>query len=152
MNIIKILKPDVPRRALLFIAAVVWTIAGSVLLCKGFGLVINNLNHLFLTLAGSAFGGILFYEVMFSRISRNHTRRIINLKNDYSCFFAFFNFRSYILMSVMITMGIFIRKSGIIAPYYLSVLYITMGVPLFLSAFRLYYYGIFYEKTAGLKY
>jgi hypothetical protein len=46
---------------------------------------------------------------------------------------------SYILMSLMITAGISLRKSGILPPLYLSVIYVTMGIPLFFSSFRFYY-------------
>ena len=55
-------------------------------------------------------------------------------------------------MSIMISSGIILRTSGIVPPMYLSVLYLTMGVPLFLSAFRFYYFGIFYKTAQDLKY
>jgi len=48
----------------------------------------------------------------------------------------------------MISMGVFLRKSGIVSPFYLSVLYVTMGIPLFASAFRFYYSGIYYQSVA----
>jgi hypothetical protein len=51
----------------------------------------------------------------------------------------------------MITSGVLLRKSGLLSPEYLSVLYVTMGIPLFLSAFRFYYYGIFYDEVIDLK-
>lgn len=49
-------------------------------------------------------------------------------------------------MMMMITSGIVLRKSGIIPPQYLSILYITMGIPLLVSSIRFYYYGIFYPS------
>jgi hypothetical protein len=49
------------------------------------------------------------------------------------------------MMAVMIVMGVFLRKSGIVSPFYLSVLYVTMGIPLFVSALRFYYSGIYYR-------
>ena len=86
------------------------------------------------------------YMLLFSKISLKHTKRILSLKSEKPCAFSFFNFKSYILMTVMISSGIFVRKSGILSPDYLSLIYITMGIPLFLSAFRFYYNGIFYPR------
>jgi hypothetical protein len=131
---------------LLFIAAIVWTFAGSMLLFKGMKLVLTNRNHFISIILGSAVAGSLFYLLVFSKISLKHTRRIINLKNEYPCFFSFFNLRSYALMSIMITSGILIRLSGFVSLTYLSIVYLTMGIPLFISAFRFYYYGIFYKS------
>ncbi len=152
MNTFRSFKPGVPKRVLLFIAAAVWTFAGSVLLYKGMKLVLVNRNHLIGILSGSVVSGFLFYFLVFSRISFKHTRRIINLNNAYPCFFSFFNFKSYVLMGIMITSGIIMRLSGIVPLTYLSVLDLTMGIPLFLSAFRFYYFGIFYKSALNLKY
>lgn len=150
-SFIQSLKPDLPRRYLLFIAAVVWTFAGGMLLYKGAALFLNYQNFFWVRLVSSSIGGLLFYLLLFSKISFKHTRRIINLKNDNPCAFSFFNLKSYILMTVMITSGILLRKSGLVPPEYLSILYITMGIPLSLSAFRFYYYGIFYDEIIDLK-
>ena len=49
----------------------------------------------------------------------------------------------------MISMGVFLRKSGIVSPFYLSVLYVTMGIPLFASDFRFYYSGFYYQSVAN---
>lgn len=150
MNLLQSLKPDLPRRYLLFIAAIVWTFAGGMLLYKGSNLFLSYRNFFWLRLISSAICGILFYLLLFSKISFRHTRRIVNLKNDKPCLFSFFDLKSYILMTVMITSGILLRNSGLVAPEYLSILYITMGIPLFLSAFRFYYYGIFYDEVIDL--
>jgi len=44
-------------------------------------------------------------------------------------------------MTVMITAGITLRKSGIMPQEYLSMLYVTMGIPLLASSVRFYYTG-----------
>lgn len=136
---------------LLFIAAIVWTIAGSMLLFKGMKMLQINDKHLYFIISGSAIAGSLFYLMVFTKISLKHTRRIVNLKNDNPCIFSFFNIKSYILMSIMITSGITIRVFGVVPLTYLSIVYLTMGVPLFFSAFRFYYYGIFYRSALNLK-
>jgi hypothetical protein len=151
MNLLQKLKPAIPRRYLLFVAGLVWTFAGGMLLFKGISLFRIYREFLWLKIAVSILGGGLFYILIFSRISFKHAWRIINLKFENPCMFSFFNIRSYILMAVMITSGIILRKSGIISPEYLSVLYVTMGIPLFLSALRFYYYEIFYRRIIHKK-
>jgi hypothetical protein len=151
MNLLQTLKPSIPKRYLLFVAGVVWTFAGGILLYKGISLFRIYRDLLWLKITISIFGGGLFYLLMFSKISFKHAWRIINLKYDRPCLFSFFNIRSYILMTIMITSGVLLRKSGFISPEYLSVLYVTMGIPLFLSALRFYYYGIYYRTVIHKK-
>lgn len=146
-RIILRLTPRLPRRHLLFLAAVVWTFAGGMLLFRGMLMFRDTASHLLLRLLISIAGGVAFYVLLFSQISKKHTLRIRNLPLERPCLFSFFNLKSYLLMTVMITGGITLRKSGIIDPLYLSVLYVTMGIPLFISSFRFYYSGIFTEPT-----
>lgn len=145
-KIIQKIKPGVPKRYLMFIAAIVWTFAGGMLLYRGSLFLQQSPTYLWLKLSFSAVGGILFYLVLFSKISLKHARRIVNMEQTKPCLFSFFNVRSYILMSVMISMGIFLRKSGLMPVSYLSVLYVTMGIPLFTSAFRFYYFAFLFNK------
>lgn len=146
-SIFQILKPGIPKRYLLFVAAFVWTFAGSMLLFRGFSSLILFPKLLGLKIFISLMGGIVFYIVLFSKISRKHTRRIILLQIERPCLFSFFNLRSYILMTLMISVGITLRKTGIIPLEYLSAFYVTMGIPLFLSSLRFYYNGFYYEKA-----
>ena len=147
------LKPKLPRRYLLFIAGAVWTFAGGMLLYKGVGLLSDGVHHLWIKLLLAIVGGILFYLLLFSKISMKHAKRILGLKHEFPCLFSFFNFSSYGLMGVMISGGILMRRAEVISPEYLPLFYITMGIPLFLSAIRFYNYGIRYpqlmEKTGN---
>jgi hypothetical protein len=93
--------------------------------------------------------GLIFYFLLFSKISRKHTQRILKMEIEKPCFFSFFNIRSYIIMAVMIGMGITLRITGIVPLEYLSILYVTMGVPLTLSAFR--FYSNFFNYNKNLK-
>jgi hypothetical protein len=146
MSLILTLKPGIPKRYLLFVAGMVWTFAGGMLLFKGISIFKNYQDLLWLKITGSTITGILFYLFLFSKISVKHIRRIFGLDIDRPCLFSFFNLKSYIIMSVMITSGIVLRKFEVISLNYLSILYVTMGIPLFISAFRFYYYGLFFHK------
>lgn len=140
-NFIKKIKPGVPKRLLMFMAAIVWTFAGGMLLFKGSVFLEQTSQYSLLKIGLSIIGGALFYWFIFSRISLNHALRIVNLKQENPCLFSFFSIKSYIIMIIMISLGVFLRTSGIVPVAYLAVLYLTMGIPLFLSAFRFYYFG-----------
>ncbi len=132
------LTPRVPRSWLLFIAALVWTIAGGMLLFRGYVYSLAKPEHLFLKTGACIVGGVAFYGVMFDKISKKHVTRISNMKLEKPCAFSFFNVRSYLLMTIMITAGITLRKSGVMAPQNLALIYVTMGIPLLMSSFRFY--------------
>jgi len=148
MDIIRLFKPKASKRNLLFIAALVWTFAGGMLLMRGLSIAVNIRDSSLIKILLSLVCGGLFYLFLFSRVSLNHVRRIINLQNDTPCLFSFFNVKSYVLMAVMIASGILLRTSGIIPSEYLSLFYIIMGIPLVLSSFRFYYQGFFYGRNA----
>lgn len=141
-SILELLKPGIPKKYLLIVAAVVWTFAGIMLLSRGYVMLEKFPYLIWLKILGSLAGGIVFYIFMFSGISMKHIKRITNLPIDKPCFFSFFNLKSYLMMIVMISAGVALRMTGIIPLEYLSLFYITMGTPLFLSATRFYYYGI----------
>jgi SanA protein len=90
--------------------------------------------------------GLLFYLVLFARISFKHTLRILNIRVDRPCAFSFFSIRSYLLMLIMIGAGIFLRYTDSVDPVLIGLLYLIMGIPLILSSLRFWYYGIRYSK------
>jgi len=134
-------KPGISKRYLLLVAAFVWTFAGGMLLFRGFRVLKFNSTIIDFEESGSILAGILFYKFMFSSISSKHINRILNIRIEKPCFFSFFNWRSYLLMTLMITAGITLRLSGLVPLNYLSLFYIAMGTPLFISAVRFYYFA-----------
>lgn len=145
-SFIQVITPRVSKRTLFFMAALVWTFAGGMLLFKGISILCQLKTISWLRMVLSAAGGILFYILLFSKISLKHTRRIVDLKIEKPCLFSFFNFKSYLLMILMISGGITLRKTGALSPDYLTIVYMTMGIPLFLSSMRFYYYGFLYKR------
>lgn len=143
------LKPGIPKRALLFLAGVVWTFAGGMLLWRGWKMLSGISENLLITLIFCGIAGGLFYYFIFDKISAKHTNRIKNLPHNRPCAFSFFNGRSYLMMALMITMGVTLRKTGLIPIECMAPFYIVMGTPLFISAIRFYKNGIFYPKTAN---
>jgi hypothetical protein len=131
--------PRVSKHYLILIAALVWTFAGGMLLFRG--LIINNPlpAHWEVKLLSCIITGLLFFRLIFDRISAKHVLRIKNLPQVHPVVFSFFNVRSYLMMFSMISLGITLRLTGIVSPEYLSLMYITMGIPLLMSSFRFYY-------------
>jgi len=130
--------PRVSKHYLLLVAAVVWTFAGGMLLFRG--LTINNTlpAHWEVKLLLCIVAGLLFFMLLFNRISANHVLRITNFPIKRPSIFSFFSLRSYLMMFLMISMGITLRKTGVVPPEYLSLMYVTMGIPLLMSSFRFY--------------
>jgi len=133
------LKPSVSRHNLLFIAGLAWTTAGGILMWRGLDYEIRHSTHLWLNILAGILIGVPFYVILFAKISMKHIKRIKGLSIPYPCAFSFFNFRSYIMMMLMITAGILLRHFDAINKEYLFTFYIGMAVPLLISACRFYY-------------
>ena len=141
MKMIEKLKPGVKKRSLLYIAGCVWLIAGGILITRALVTLINIQHLLFLEIIIGIIIGACFYKLLFNKISKKHITRISLIKVDRPCLFSFFNLRSYILMMIMISGGITLRKSNILAPEYLYTFYLGMGIPLLLSGVRFFIAG-----------
>lgn len=134
-------KPSVPKKYLLFVAGTVWLFAGSMLLVKGIGMLQPYPKEIWWKILICLPLGVCFYVFMFSKIFKKHSARIINLTYERPCLFSFFNVKAYIMMGSMIGLGIFLRTSGTISFRYLSILYVTMAIPLLISAFMFFVSG-----------
>ena len=139
--------PHISNQALLFVAAAVWTFAGGMLICRGIAGIIEYPNYYQFKIILALTGAAVFYLLLFTRISNKYVKRIIDLQDQKAPFYSFFNLRGYIMMTLMITLGITVRKTGIVPFEYLAVFYVTMGTPLLVSAFKFLYTGITFKKT-----
>lgn len=128
------------------IAGILWSIAGGMLIFKGISLLLSeNFTLITLLITGIAVG-VTFYFLLFSRISLKHINRIFRIDIIRPCFFSFFSPRSYVLMTIMISTGLILRKLDIINHEVLGVFYISMGTPLLISSLRFYYSWIKYKS------
>ena len=131
--------PQVSKRNLLIVAAAVWLFAGLMLFVRGKIMYFSNGGTFDKRIFISVFFGIIFYVGVFSEVSNKHVQRILTLKNEFVPFYQFFNKRSYLMMALMITLGITLRKTEIVSPDYLGLFYMTMGIPLVISALKFLY-------------
>lgn len=141
------IKPGVPKRYLLLVAAAVWAFAGAMLLGKGVGYLWAHPDMLLLRLAGGVLLGVAFFWLLFMRISLRHINRIKSIDVVRPCIFSFFDFKGYLMMGGMIALGIALRHLDFINKTYLFSFYVTMGVPLLLSAVRFLWAWVRYHKV-----
>jgi hypothetical protein len=143
------LNPKVPKRALLFIAALVWGYAAQKIIVIGVRLYkISNL-HFWHIILISIPVYLLFHYFVFNKIILKHTRRIVNKPNPKHCLFSFFDWKSYLIMAFMITLGISVRKYMLLPANFIAEFYIGLGMAIGTSAIYLLYYGIRYGYSVN---
>ena len=131
------LKPAVPKHLLLVLAGLMWTAVGLMLCHLSYTWLepVHRLLALYLGLTGIVLAWVVF-RLGLSNVARKNINRICT-STEKRCIFAFQAWKTYLLIGIMITMGIIIRKSPI-PRHYLSIVYTTIGGALLLSSF-LYY-------------
>jgi hypothetical protein len=139
MNLLIKFKPAVSRRTLLLVAGCAWSIAGGILITRAMIQLIIINHFLIIDMVAGVIIGIGFYLLLFAKISKRHITRITLIKVDNPCFFSFFNFRSYIMMAIMITGGITLRRLDVINHEILYTFFLMMGLPLLISAYRFFF-------------
>ncbi len=131
----------VSRRNLLFIASVVWFMAGGILIFRGVcGIMEQAKPSLVKTLIAVVLG-LVFYLGVFRRISMKHITRIKQMQNDIVPFYSFFPGRSFLLMMLMMSMGIALKITGVLPADIMVYFFPVMGLPLLISSFRFLWHG-----------
>jgi hypothetical protein len=130
-------KPALPRIWLYLLSGLMWSAVGLMLcfLAYGWLLQVEVLNALLLAAAGVLLGTAIYRFGFLGLAIKNINR--IQLLPAKACLFAFQEWKSYPLIAVMIALGITLRHSPIPKPY-LAVLYIGIGLGLFLASLHYY--------------
>ncbi len=127
-------KPAVPKKLLLFFAGAMWCCVGIMLISMAVQwLYIYEGNPLLFGVPGFI-AGLIIHHFGFLKIVDKNLGRISQLP-DKPCAFSFISWKSYLLIIIMITMGIIMRHSSI-PKQYISVIYLGIGLALFLSSIR----------------
>ena len=140
-------KPAVSRKWLLLLSGLVWSGTGVLLNFFAyrwfpeltFGQAVSA------AVAGIALGSVIAF-LGFSKVAKKNINRILSY-SGLVCVFAFQEWISYILIAVMLTMGIFMRSSGIIRKFLLAPMYIGIGLAFFVTSFL--YYQSYTRELAG---
>ena len=88
---------------------------------------------------------LVIHHFGFLRVVDKNLRRISKMEEK-TCVFAFMSWKSYLIVLVMVGMGIGLRHSSI-PKQYLAVLYIGIGLALFLSSIR--YFRVLIRSSAS---
>ena len=127
-------KPKVPRKALFLIAGIMWCGVGIMLSSMAYGWLTAYEGHAWIFAASGIIAALVIHHFGFLRIVDRNLGRISKLP-DRPCAFSFISWKSYLIILIMVAMGITLRHSSI-PKQYLSVIYIGIGLALFLSSIR----------------
>ncbi len=120
----------IANKYLLLLAGIVWGIAGYNVLHIGwvaYPPYVTTINELL------SLGVFIVFQVMvFSKLVKKHTARIIAYKQK-QYFFKFFDRKSFIIMAVMISGGIIIRNFSLAPHVYIAVFYTGLGASLMMA-------------------
>lgn len=122
----------VKKTTLLAVAGCVWLIAG--INVARLGILSYRLLpqitwvHLLLSLTVFCAFGLMFFKM-----SIKHTKRIKGYPEEFRPLWHFFDIKSYCIMAVMMTGGIWLRSSGLAPDVFIAVFYSGLGCALALA-------------------
>lgn len=138
--------PKVHKNVLIITAGILWSGVGVLLnsfAVKWFSLLSQN--ELIFAISSGVILGIIISYFGFSKLAQKNIDRI-NLYNNNVCMWAFQKWQSYILIAFMISLGIFMRKSGLVPKVILTPIYISIGFALFTASFKYYIFLFKFKK------
>jgi hypothetical protein len=127
-------KPGAPKIVLIILGSALWGFASYRILKLGIAMIELHALHHFLNYIIGLAGFFPFFLLVFRKVSRRYVNRIIHHKYERPCVFGFFDLRGYILMTFMITMGIFISRWKVIPDIYKGTFFISLGLSLLASS------------------
>lgn len=132
----------VKKRYLLLIASLVWLFAGLKVLSLGLEAYKTNFTALNVLLSIAVF--IVFWLMVFNRLVNKHTVRIKAYTEEKRYFWNFFDLKSFIIMAIMMTGGILIRKYSLLGMQFIAFFYTGIGSALSLAGLKFMYNFIKY--------
>lgn len=136
----------VKKKTLLLLACLVWTATGVNIARIGFLAYTAYISIYNIFLSILVFS--VFQIFIFGRLVKKHTSRIIGYTEEYRFFWNFFDLKSFIIMAVMMTGGIFLRVSGLAPEHFIAVFYSGLGISLLLAGIL---FGWNYIKAIRIK-
>lgn len=119
----------VPKRWLLAIAGIVWLTAGVNVTRLGI-LAYFQLNTVSFWLIFLSMGVFGLFGLMFFKMSLRHGQRIRGYRETFRPIWHFFDLKSYLIMAVMMTGGIWLRNSGLLPVWFVAFFYTGLGMAL----------------------
>ena len=116
----------VKKNSLLMIACLVWGSAGINILRIGLLAYPAYVTVGNIILSVAVFS--VFQYFIFGKLVKKHTQRIRTYKEEKQFFLKFFDVKSFVIMAVMMTGGIYIRESTLDRRYSLRILFWTWRI------------------------
>lgn len=134
---------------LLLLAALVWIIAGFNILRIGILSYRSHISVLNLLISAAVF--LIFWFMVFGKLVKKHTDRIVSYEEEQQFFLKFFDVKSFCIMAFMMTFGIGLRVSGLCPDVFIAVFYSGLGAALMLAGilFGYHFFKKGKEKHAG---
>ncbi len=131
-------KLDVDRKYLLLVSGLMWSSIGVLLNSIAYHWVIQfTTNEMLVSLILGISMGFIIAKFGFSHIALKNINRISCLPSKVSLL-SFQEPKSYILIGFMMSLGLFLRKSGYFPETILAPVYIGIGTALFVSGLSYY--------------
>jgi hypothetical protein len=128
-------KPAVDKKILVLLAGTMWCGIGILLMSYAVYWLssFSGKMQLFYGFAGFV-TAMPIHHFGFLKIADKNLSRLLPI-TEKKCLFSFMTWKSYLIVPVMVSMGIFLRHSSI-PKQFLSIIYNGIGLGLFLSGFR----------------
>ena len=121
----------VKKKTLLLIACAVWSLAGFNILRMGILSYPPYISEMNILLSIVVF--TVFQYFIFGRLVKKHTDRIQNYEEERHFFMKFFDVKSFIIMAIMMSGGIYLRASSLAPERFIAVFYTGLGSSLLLA-------------------
>ena len=121
----------VKRNTLLLLACLIWSAAGFNILRIGlmaYPAYRAGINYLL-----SALVFVVFQVFIFGKLVKKHTARIGAYEEEFHFFLKFFDKKSFAIMAVMMTGGLWLRSSGLAPERFIAFFYTGLGASLLLA-------------------
>lgn len=125
------IKTSVTKKDLLIMAGILWIFAGSMVMKIGIESYFRlNIRALYYTpIIIGVF--LLFYFEVFSKLVNKNFKRIGRLKDEERKIYSFMDKKSYLIMAIMMTSGILIRRELHLPMIFFFTFYTGLGAALF---------------------
>lgn len=139
----------VKKNTLLLIAGLVWCMAGLNVARLGLFAYeeVQEPSLILFCLSLLVFG---VFGRMFYKLNKKHILRILSYTETLKPFWKFFDTKSYIIMAIMMSGGILLRKSNLAPEKFIAVFYSGLGAALFLAGI-VFCIAFFLYKKKGNK-
>jgi hypothetical protein len=131
--------PEAKREVLILLAGIVWSAVGVALVMVAIGWLYNIHRSQLISIGAGIVAGVAIHRFGFSRLAAINLSRIRAQSpgKDKVCLFAFQNWRSYLMIAIMMIMGYALRHSPV-PKIYLVPIYMAIGLALVFSSFSYY--------------